>query len=114
MTLQKSMSKVIVAAFVATITLIAGTNGHTAAQERIVVQIKNLKFLPDDQEIAVGDVVVWINNDIVPHTVTSNDNSWDSGEVGAGEEWEIVVTADMVQAYFCQFHPSMTARLDIE
>lgn len=113
MTMPKSMLKVIVAAFVAAITVSTIASPQAAAEERIVIEIENFQFVPANPATAVGDVVIWINNDIVPHTVTSKDNSWDSGKIGAGESWETVVTADMVQDYFCRFHPSMTARLDI-
>lgn len=53
-----------------------------AAQEanraRYRVEIKHFKFVPERLTVAPGDTVVWVNLDLVPHTVTAKDESWDS------------------------------------
>jgi plastocyanin len=111
--MQQILSRMIVAAVVATIPSLGATSPHTADGERIVIEIQGFEFVPGNPAVKPGDVVVWINNDIVPHTVTSRDQSWDSGKVDGGGVWEMVVTADMIQEYFCRFHPSMIGRLDV-
>ena len=64
-------------------------------------------------DVKPGDVIVWVNKDVVPHTVSAKDGSWDSGLIKSGGAWETVVDDDTFQAYFCKFHPSMVAGLDI-
>ena len=78
-----------------------------------VVEIRDLEFTPKELVVTPGDTITWINYDIVPHTVTADDESWDSGLVNAQGQWQIVVKADMNATYFCRYHPSMTAGLRI-
>ncbi len=78
-----------------------------------VVEIRNLEFTPKKLDVKPGDTITWINHDLVPHTVTADDESWDSGLINANAQWQTVVKADMFASYFCRFHPTMKARLDI-
>jgi plastocyanin len=105
--------KLAVAAIVVTASFHPALRVNAADGQRIVIEIRSLKFLPSSQAVRPGDVVVWRNMDIVPHTVTAKDSSWDSGLIGAGEEWETMISGDMANAYYCRFHPSMTATLSI-
>jgi plastocyanin len=41
-----------------------------AAPKQHAVSIKGMKFVPETVEVAVGDVVVWTNEDMFPHTVS--------------------------------------------
>ena len=84
-----------------------------ATARRHIVEIRNLEFFPRELSVEPGDTVVWINRDLVPHTVTADDATWDSEYLGAGEEWQIVVTPGMSGDYVCLYHPKMTARLHI-
>ena len=103
----------IVAALAATIAFHPALQAEATEEQRVVVEIRNLKFVPATLVVSTGDVVVWKNMDIVPHTVTSKDESWDSGTIEADGEWETIVTEDMLRDYYCRFHPSMIASLDI-
>ena len=106
--------KLVVAAIAATIAFYPGLEANAVAGQPIVVEIRSFKFLSEDPAVSPGDVVVWRNMDIVPHTVTAKDDSWDSGLIEAGGEWQTVVSADMVANYYCRFHPSMVATLKIK
>ncbi len=77
------------------------------------VKIANFAFSPATLSVGVGDRVTWINMDIVPHTATADDGSWDAGELGPNERKEIVVTEGLGGSYYCRFHPAMTAKLDL-
>ena len=79
-----------------------------------VVEIRNLEITPNELAVAPGDTITWVNYDIVPHTVTADDKSWDSGLIKANGQWEIVVIKDMLPSYFCQYHPTMKANLSIK
>lgn len=79
-----------------------------------VVEIRNLEFSPKELAVAPGDTITWINYDIIPHTVTAVDESWDSDLIKAEGKWQTVVTADMDENYFCRFHPNMKATLSIK
>ena len=75
-----------------------------------IVEIVDFKFSPATLSVRAGDRVTWINMDIVPHTATAGDGSWDTGELGRNERGEIVVTDGLAGSYFCRFHPNMTAK----
>ena len=84
----------------------SSTQSHT-------VQIHNLRFSPSELVVAPGDTVVWVNKDLIPHTITADDRSWDSARLNQNDRWDIVVHEGMRGTYFCRYHPSMTGRLVI-
>ena len=75
------------------------------------IVIADFVFTPETLTVRPGDRIRWINRDIVPHTATALDESWDTGEIGAGKSTEFTVTAGMMETYFCRFHASMKASL---
>ena len=56
--------------------------------------------------------LVFTNHDIVPHTATARDTSWHTGDIAANATARIVVTGNA--DYFCLYHPTMTASVEIE
>ena len=99
----------IVAVLAATIGLPPGIESGAAGGRRITIDIRQFKFEPSKPLVRIGDMIVWRNRDIVPHTATARDGSWDSGIIEAGSAWQTTVTPTMLGGYFCAFHPSMTA-----
>ena len=83
--------------------------GPALAQTTYTVVISQFAFIPDTLEVSVGDTIVWVNEDIVPHTATAAD--WDSGRMNGGESWSLEVRAPGSIDYACRFHPTMQARL---
>ena len=79
-----------------------------------MVEITGFKFVPQRPALAPGDIVTWINKDIVPHTVTAKDGSWDSDLIEVGERWTTTITPDRGRDYFCAYHPMMKAGLFIK
>ena len=104
----------IVAVLAATIAFHPALEAQATEERRVVVEIRKFKFVPETLAVSSGDVVVWKNLDIVPHTATSEDGGWDSGLIEAGGEWETIITEDMRARYYCRFHPSMDALIDIK
>ena len=102
-----------VAALAATIAIPPFPSAGAAEPRRVVVEIRGFKFEPRTATVGPGDVLVWKNSDIVPHTATASDKRWDSPAIEPNGEWETAVTEDMAGRYYCRFHPSMTATLDI-
>ena len=86
--------------------------GETTSKTH-TVQIHGFQLSPSKLVVAPGDTVIWINNDLVPHTVTADGQSWDSDRLDPGARWEVVVHDGMSETYFCLYHPSMKARLQI-
>jgi len=62
--------------------------------------------------VAVGDTVVWINRDIVPHTATGHGRSrWDTGQLTQGQEGRYVARRAGETSYACTLHPTMHGKL---
>jgi plastocyanin len=107
-----------IATFVAVLGLILCTIG-LAAGERAkprthTVTIEGMRFQPDSLTIARGDTVVWVNNDLVPHTATSEAGSFDSQIIHPEKSWKFTATKKGEFAYTCTFHPTMKAILHVE
>jgi len=77
------------------------------------VTIQGFKFVPDSLAVAVGDTVVFTNEDSAPHTATANDRSWDTGRLNRGQSGEVQVVAGMEGGYFCNFHRNMKGQLSV-
>ncbi|NNF80230.1 MAG: hypothetical protein HKN05_19595 [Rhizobiales bacterium] len=100
-------------AAVAATGLLPRTQGQAASSVSHEVEIKDFAFVPARLNVALGDKVTWINADVVPHTATASDESWDSGSVQQGERQTLVISQGMTGAYYCRHHPSMKAELVI-
>ena len=79
---------------------------------RHVVEIRGMAFHPQALEVHVGDTVVWVNRDLVPHTATSSqDAEWNTGPLEQGKSGVYVPSHAGEAPYFCQLHPVMLGRL---
>lgn len=96
---------VVLTALVALVAAVGACRGSSPSRTHTVV-IRGFAFQPDTVRAAVGDTVVWINGDVVPHTATSS--AWDSGEMARSAEWRLVVESAGEVSYLCALHPSMT------
>ncbi len=113
MSVLNSSARRIVAATVAAAAICLSVVVMAAGENRVVIEIREFEFIPEQPTVSPGDIVVWKNLDIVARTATSKGESWDSDLIEAGGTWETVVTEDMVLAYYCGFHPSMVAALNL-
>jgi plastocyanin len=71
------------------------------------VAIKGFKFLPAELTVAVGDTVVFTNEDGAPHTATADDGSFDTGRLAKGESAIVTIGAAGTFSYICALHPAM-------
>jgi len=109
--------KPIVMTFVVTMAIALLSPATAIAQDTSRVHtviIGNFKFTPEVLEVKPGDRIVWVNQDIVPHTATALDKSWDTGAIGSNESKEILVEKAQTLNYYCFYHPVMTAKILLE
>ena len=66
-------------------------------------------YQPTTLNLNVGDKVTWRNDGDDVHTVTSDDASFDSGDLDHGATWTYTFTAPGTYTYYCIPHPWMTA-----
>ena len=76
------------------------------------VEIRGMEFHPAVLTVAVGDTVVWINHDIVPHSATASGRAaWDTGQLLQNQTGRQVMTHSGATRYVCAFHPTMHGKL---
>lgn len=78
------------------------------------VTIQAMRYQPERLTIAVGDTIVWVNKDLVPHTATSRAGRFDSKTIQADQSWRVTIRNKGDFAYICIFHPTMKALLRVE
>jgi Plastocyanin len=86
--------------------------GGAAGAEYTVV-IDRMRFGPVPSGLHPGDTIIWRNDDILRHTATARDDSFDV-DLPAGEAVSMVVGAAGTFEFFCRFHPGMTGTLEVE
>ncbi len=77
------------------------------------IEIRDMAFHPADLRVQVGDTIVWVNQDFVPHTATAQDSGWSSPSLAQDESWKMVARRPGSEEYLCDFHPVMTATLTV-
>lgn len=77
------------------------------------VIIKQMQFIPDTLAAQKGDTIVWINKDMVPHTVKEEkSNGFYSDTIQVGKTWKIEATENA--NYDCSIHPTMKGKIVIK
>lgn len=78
-------------------------------------------FTPSTVTINVGGEIVWINDDVLLHTVTSGsqnsggpDGIFDSGPIGPGSKFTYRFIEAGEYAYYCILHPWLTATVVVQ
>ena len=83
-----------------------------AAQHAI--QIADSAFSPATMTFTVGDTVTWTNADGRPHTVTSNDGAFDSGNLDEGQAFTFTFGEPGTYTYHCNYHDQMQATIVVQ
>lgn len=81
-----------------------GTNNAT-------VTMQNMSFSTTSLSITKGTTVTWTNNDNTTHTVTADDNSFNSGDITAGHSFTRTFSTPGTFAYHCIYHSMMKANV---
>jgi plastocyanin len=96
-----------VAALTESATVSAAPAGH-----EYTVAIANMAYGPVPSGLKVGDSIVWVNKDSVPHTVTSRDHSFDL-RIGPGQRGRLNLTKAGTYQVYCIYHAPMRATLSV-
>ncbi|MCL5962590.1 MAG: plastocyanin/azurin family copper-binding protein [Chloroflexi bacterium] len=64
--------------------------------------------------IHVGDRITWTNTGSMPHTVTADDGSFDSGTLNNGGTWSYTFTSPGTYTYHCAPHPWMKGTVIVQ
>jgi plastocyanin len=88
---------------------VASAPEGSAPARRVVIE--NMQFAPATLQVRRGERIVWTNQDLVPHTVTARDGSFDSHAIAPGATWSLAATHAGAVDYACLYHPAMVAHL---
>jgi plastocyanin len=89
--------------------LFASIAGSGSPPRTHTVEIRGMEFHPAAITVSVGDTIVWVNRDIVPHTSTTGD--WDTGLLTQGQSGRVVARHAGSLRYVCRWHPTMRGTL---
>jgi plastocyanin len=77
------------------------------------IAVENFAFSPANLSVQTGGTVTWTNMDDVSHTVTADNDAFDSGAFGAGASFQLTAGPPGTYTYFCQIHPFMKGTLTV-
>jgi len=93
--------------------MLAPVSGADAAEPRVhTVVMASMRFGAMPAGISPGDVILWVNRDMVPHSATARDGSFDV-VLAAHQSRRMRVTRAGTFAVYCRYHPGMRATLAV-
>ena len=78
------------------------------------INISDFAFVPATVTVTVGTTVTWTNLDSVTHTVTSETDLFDSGNLARNATFSYSFTDRGTFSYFCANHPYMKGEVSVE
>lgn len=100
--------RIALAAAVAAAIALAPTPAFAAA-----VDIQFQAFAPSELDVLPGETVEWTNISSRPHTVTADDDSFDSDEVNSGDRFAVTFDTVGSHGYHCRLHLGMAGEVDV-
>ncbi len=89
--------------------IITGTQSGTVG-----IDLLDSAFATTAVTIEVGSTVVWANRDAHLHTVTADDDSWDSGPIDVAGDYRRTFDEPGTFTYHCSYHRWMKATVTVE
>ena len=90
------------------------TNTNVVKKTTVNVSISDFAFSPQVINIRKGDSIIWTNQDLAPHTITSDSSSafkFSSSNLNTGEKYQLTFDSAGTFGYYCAVHPSMKAQV---
>ena len=103
-----SSSKIVLTSFA------VESGGGGSAKDTVTVDISGSAFDPSEKTISAGTTVKWINNDGFTHTVTSEDDVFDSGDLAGGDTFVYTFDSTGEYPYICEIHSGMSGTIIVE
>jgi plastocyanin len=76
---------------------------ETDSQE-MSIEVVDSAYQPGEITIAPGTTVVWTQTGSLPHTVTADDGSFDSGDMSSGDTFSFTFEEEGTYPYYCEYH----------
>ena len=90
--------------------------GGCAAADEVVVQVGHNRIEPTEVTLAVGDTIVFHNQDAMPggHTIVADDGSFQSPGLAQDEKWTHTFDEPGTYSYSIKEHPSAKAKVVVK
>ena len=92
--------------------LLLAVSPAAAAPHSYTIVIEKLKFRPLPAQLHKGDTIVWVNHDILRHSATASDHSFDV-DLPAGATGKTVLNKAGTIPFACRYHPGMRGALQV-
>jgi plastocyanin len=91
------------------------TQSEAAKSNDIVtVSMKDIKFVPHDVQVKVGQKITWTNNDTPAHNVTATQGaSFKSDTINPGGTFSYTPTKAGTISYVCTIHPGQDGTITV-
>jgi plastocyanin len=93
--------------------LLLAISPAAAAPRTYVVTIDKLKFGAVPAELHKGDAILWVNRDILRHSATAVNHSFDI-DLPAGAKAKMVLKSSGSIPFVCRYHPGMRGVLRVQ
>ena len=91
-----------------------GGSADATAPGAATIVIEDFAFSPNPLRVPLEATITVKNNDEVPHTLTADDGSVDTGMIAGGDSAEVSFDRAGGIEYHCEIHPSMTGVIGAE
>jgi plastocyanin len=111
--LGRAALRVAIAAAFAAVAFASDGGAAAAGPRTHQIVIQGLQYVPATLKVKRGAVVVWVNKDPFPHTVTAA-GAFDSKSIAAEKSWRLTASRAGTYAYVCTLHSNMKGTLEVE
>jgi plastocyanin len=88
--------------------------GGSSSGGTVTIDMKNIKFAPQEATVKVGQTVKWVNQDTVDHDVQAKSGAdFKSDLFGNGKSFEWKADKAGTVSYVCTVHPGMVGTLKV-
>ncbi|HEX6388886.1 MAG TPA: hypothetical protein VFZ89_05560 [Solirubrobacteraceae bacterium] len=109
--MRRALLLALVATAVATPALAMPGHGGHAPAARVSMGFSN--YTPSTLTVVAGDVVRFTNDSVRAHTVSADDDSFDSGRLQSGRSFDLTTKKAGDVAYHCALHPGITGEVRV-
>jgi plastocyanin len=90
------------------------SSSGSSSGNTVTIDMKNIKFAPQDTTVKVGQTVKWVNQDTVDHDVSAKSGAdFKSDLFGNGKSFEWKAEKAGTVSYVCTVHPGMVGTLKV-
>jgi plastocyanin len=92
----------------------SSSSSGSSSGDTVTIDLKNIKFAPEDATVKVGQTVKWVNQDTVDHDVSAKSGAdFKSDLFGNGKSFEWKADKAGTVSYVCTVHPGMVGTLNV-